>query len=161
MWAKTWAERRSAEVRHHSADTDISQVRRWILPTIGHVRLEQFTPAHVRAVSLAITGAGRSTSTGLRAQVVLKKMLHDAIQEGYNVPPRVDERGGPLAGRRDELHEIRHTTATLLMEDGVTDTVITAIMGHSSIVSSQAHLHASQAQATKALSEVALWLHLT
>lgn len=341
-WAKAWTERREQEVRSTTTSNDTSQVRRWIVPAIGHVRLEQLTPAHMRAVTSAIRAAGRAESTALRAQVVLKKMLRDAIVEGYQVPQRVlmmpnpgkgvtdrdavplidalallevaaehadgsrwvaaflqgmrqgeclgltwdcvdferrrievawqldalpyriprdrssgfrikpgtphrqlvgrwhlvppksrsgtrvipmvewmesallawrevappsphrlvwpaadggprddkddsaawydlqdaaqvartddgparpgvelDERGGPLAGRRYALHEARHSTATLLMEANVPETVITAILGHSSMVSSRAYLHASQDMAHKALDGIAGRLGLT
>ncbi|MGW8565710.1 tyrosine-type recombinase/integrase [Isoptericola sp. NPDC055881] len=327
MWAKTWTERRADEVRSSTTSNDVSQVRRWVVPTIGHVRLEQLTPAHMRSVTTAIRAAGRAESTALRAQVVLKKMLRDGIVEGYRIPARVlampnpeknttdrdaiplidahaliraagelgpagsrwvaaflqgmrqgeclgltwdcvdferkqirvewqldalpyrvardrasgfrikpgiprrhlvdrwhlvppkskkgtrvipmvpwmeaallawrsvaptspyglvwphadgqprddkddsaawyalqdaaqvahtaDGPAGTTLGRRYALHEARHSTATLLMEAGVPDTVITAIMGHSSIVSSQAYLHASQDMSRKALDDVA------
>lgn len=88
-WAEQWITRRHSEVRHTSAATDISSVRRWVIPAIGHRRLDQLTPADVRAVTAAIMGAGRSSSTAQRAQVVLTKMLRDAILEGYSVPQRV------------------------------------------------------------------------
>lgn len=88
-WSATWLTRRPSEVRHTSSATDASAVRRWINPTIGHRRLDQLSPADVRAVSAAILGAGRSSSTAQRAQVVLTKMLRDAIVEGYSVPQRV------------------------------------------------------------------------
>lgn len=39
------------------------------------------------------------------------------------------------------LHEGRHTTATLLRELGVSDDVLTAILGHASIASTRAYLH--------------------
>lgn len=333
MWAKTWTERRQDEVRSTTTSTDVSQVRRWVVPAIGHVRLEQLTPAHMRAVTAAIRDAGRAESTALRAQVVLKKMLRDAIVEGYQVPDRIllmpnpakgvndrdavplldahailraaadlgpagsrwaaaflqgmrqgeclgltwdhvdfvkkrievewqldavpyriardrssgfrikpgtphrhlverwhlmpvkskagkrvipmvpwmeaallawrevapsspyglvwpgdggqprddkddsaawyalqdaaqvahtaDGPGGSVAGRRYALHEARHATATLLMEAGVAETVIVAIMGHSSIVSSQAYLHASEEVSRKALDGIAGRLGLT
>ncbi|WP_311208785.1 MULTISPECIES: tyrosine-type recombinase/integrase [unclassified Aeromicrobium] len=44
------------------------------------------------------------------------------------------------------LHEGRHTTATLLRELGVSDDVLTAILGHASINSSRAYLHADVLQ---------------
>ncbi|WHP18802.1 tyrosine-type recombinase/integrase [Cellulomonas sp. ES6] len=88
-WAGEWITRRPAEVRHTSAATDTSQVRKWVIPTIGHRRLDQLTPADVRSVTAAIIGSGLSTSTAQRAQVVLTKMLRDAILEGYDVPQRV------------------------------------------------------------------------
>jgi hypothetical protein len=64
-------------------------MRRWVIPTIGHRRLEQLTPADDRAVTAAIIGAGRSLSTPQRAQVVLTNMLRDALLEGYSAPQRV------------------------------------------------------------------------
>lgn len=59
------------------------------------------------------------------------------------------------AGRPYYLHEARHTCATLLLEEGVDPAVITAILGHSSIVTSRGYQHVSQALARKALEDVA------
>lgn len=59
------------------------------------------------------------------------------------------------------LHEARHTTATLLLEAGIDDAVITAIMGHSSIISTRRYQHVSQALARRALDGVADRLRLT
>lgn len=59
------------------------------------------------------------------------------------------------------LHEARHTTATLLLEAGVDEAVIVAIMGHSSIVSTRGYQHVSQALARRALDGVAEALRLT
>ncbi|MDQ1736550.1 MAG: hypothetical protein QOH56_2801 [Pseudonocardiales bacterium] len=59
------------------------------------------------------------------------------------------------AGRRYQLHEARHTTATLLLEAGVDSEVIKAILGHSSIVTSRGYQHVSQELARKAMNELA------
>ena len=59
------------------------------------------------------------------------------------------------------LHEARHTTATLLLEAGVDTAIITAILGHSSIVTTRGYQHASQALARRALDDVAARLGLT
>lgn len=64
------------------------------------------------------------------------------------------------AGRHYVTHEARHTTATLLMEAGVSEAVIIAIMGHSSIVTTRAYLHVDQALARAALDKVASSLRL-
>lgn len=58
-------------------------------------------------------------------------------------------------GRPYHLHEARHTTATLLLEEGVDPHVIEAILGHSSIVTSRGYMHASQELARRALESVA------
>jgi integrase len=73
----------------------------------------------------------------------------------------LDERGGPLVGRRYLLHEARHTTATLLLEAGVDEAVIIAILGHSSIITSRGYMHTSQTLARRALDDVAERLGLT
>jgi len=63
-------------------------------------------------------------------------------------------------GRRYTVHEARHTTAQLLLEAGVDPAVITAILGHSSIVTSRAYMHTKQSQAREALGRVAHALEL-
>ncbi|AKU15790.1 tyrosine-type recombinase/integrase [Luteipulveratus mongoliensis] len=64
-------------------------------------------------------------------------------------------------GRRYDLYEARHTTATLLLEAGIDPHVITAILGHSSIVVSRGYQHVSQEMSRKALETVAERLQLT
>lgn len=100
-WAEQWSGRRGAEVRRSSAATDVSLVRRWIVPTIGTRRLDRLTPADIRAVGTAIMSAGRSSSTAQRAHVVLTKMLRDARMEGHEVPPRVLEVRAPTKAASD------------------------------------------------------------
>lgn len=64
------------------------------------------------------------------------------------------------AGRPYTLHEARHTTATLLMELGIDESVRTAIMGHSSITVTRGYQHASQAAASAAMAAMAEKLRL-
>jgi len=75
--------------------------------------------------------------------------------------------GSPLDGRRDldewkavqeglglpgvDVHSMRHTTATLLMDLGVPETVLIAIMGQSSIAVARAYQHADLTMARRAL----------
>lgn len=63
-------------------------------------------------------------------------------------------------GRRYTLHQARHTCATLLLEGGVDQHVVTAILGHSQIATSRGYQHVSQAMARKALEDVAERLQL-
>jgi integrase len=58
-------------------------------------------------------------------------------------------------GRRYDLYEARHTTATLLRELGADDATITAIVGHASILSTKAYLHTDQRKTRAALEAVA------
>lgn len=64
-------------------------------------------------------------------------------------------------GRPYKVHEIRNTTATLLMELGVPESVRIAIMGHSSITTTRGYEHVDQTQTRQALSGVAGRLGLT
>jgi integrase len=58
------------------------------------------------------------------------------------------------------LHEARHTTATLLLEAGVSPEVVTAIMGHSSMASTRPYLTIHSELALTALAGVAGRLQL-
>lgn len=63
----------------------------------------------------------------------------EAVQAGAKIAHK--------AGRPYHVHELRHTTATLLMELQVPESVRIAIMGHSSISTTQGYEHADLAQA--------------
>ncbi|SNU02227.1 Site-specific recombinase XerD [Ruaniaceae bacterium KH17] len=62
--------------------------------------------------------------------------------------------------RRPLLYEARHTAATLLLAGGVDDTTIKAILGHSSVLSTQAYLHADRTRSQAALATSAAMLGL-
>lgn len=53
--------------------------------------------------------------------------------------------------RRPLLYEARHTAATLLLSGGVDTTTIKAVLGHSSVLSTQAYLHTDHTRSRKAL----------
>lgn len=64
-------------------------------------------------------------------------------------------------GRPYLVHEIRHGTATLLLELGVPESTRIAIMGHSSIASTRTYEHVDVTMAREALEKVATRLQLT
>lgn len=88
-WAETWLTMTAQTSTPNAHTTDRSAVRSWIVPTIGHRRIDQLTPGDIRAVRVAITDAGKSTSTALRYHGTLIRMLKAALVEGYPVPARV------------------------------------------------------------------------
>jgi integrase len=88
-WADEWVIDRATKDRPKTHTTDRGAVLAWIVPTIGHKRLDKLTPADVKAVTSALRAAGKSTSTAKRYHGVLIRMLKAAVQEGHNVPPRV------------------------------------------------------------------------
>jgi integrase len=88
-WATEWLTNRQAQMRPKAWATDRSEVNKWIVPTIGHKHLASLTPADIRSVSRAIRDAGLTSSTALRAHIILTKMLKAAVLEGHQVPQRV------------------------------------------------------------------------
>ncbi len=100
-WADQWLDITQRTVRPTTWQSNRSQVATWIIPTIGHRRLDQLTPADVRAVERAMESAGRRPSTVSRCRAVLDKMLRDAIVEGHAVPQAVTMVDGVAAGESD------------------------------------------------------------
>lgn len=87
-WAEEWLTIAERTVRPKSFGTDKGAVRKWIVPTIGHRRLDQLTPADIRMLVKAVT-AEHSTSTARRYVATLKVMLKAAVQEGHKVSASV------------------------------------------------------------------------
>jgi integrase len=100
-WAETWLTIKAHEVRPKTWAGYQSAVKQHIVPTIGHRRLDQLTPADVRAVSTAVRKAGRSSSTARHAHIVLTDMLTAAQREGYPVPARALLVDAPSPGVSD------------------------------------------------------------
>jgi integrase len=88
-WAEDWLPRHVAKVRPKTQATDKGAVNKWIIPTIGHRRLMDLTPADVRALNTAVRGAGLSSTTAATYHRILMKMLKDAVRENYHVPASV------------------------------------------------------------------------
>lgn len=97
-WSDRWLEHRQRIVRPGTYVSDRSSVRRWIVPALGHLRLEDLVPADIRKVATAQEEAGLALSTMQRTHAVLGKILSDAVAEGYRVPQRAREAGSPGAG---------------------------------------------------------------
>lgn len=100
-WAEQWLPMHAAAVRPRTYSTDAGTIGKWIIPTIGHRRLADLTPADLRALRLAITDAGRTTTTALHAHAVLMKMLRDARIEGHEVPQRIFDVPRPTKAAND------------------------------------------------------------
>lgn len=97
-WADQWLAERQRTVRPGTFVSDRSAVDRWIVPTLGHVRLDALAPADIRKVAAAQESAGLALLTMQRTHAVLNKLLTDAVAEGYQVSQRARETGGLGAG---------------------------------------------------------------
>jgi len=100
-WANRWLEITQTTHRPTTWGANRSAVTRWIIPAIGHRRLDRLTPGDIRAVSTAILSGGGAPASARRVHVVLIKILRDAMLEGHAVPPRLFEMKAPAAGEND------------------------------------------------------------
>lgn len=99
--AEDWLESTSRTLRPTTWQSNASQVKNWIIPTIGHRRLTNLSPADVRAVQTAIIDAGRAASTATRAHAILQTILKHAALEGSQVPTAAFMVKPPPAGEPD------------------------------------------------------------
>lgn len=100
-WSDDWLEiieRTAAPTTYNNART---AVRRWIVPTIGQLRLTDVEPADVRSVAAAQRKASRSSSTQRRTHSVLNQLLKAAVEEGHGVPARVLDLSAPAIAVND------------------------------------------------------------
>lgn len=100
-WAEQWLDLKRDRHRPSTWATNRSAITKWVVPTIGHKRLDRLTPGDIRAVMTAILAAGGAPASARRAQAVLEKMLRDARTEGHTVPERVLDVEGPEAAETD------------------------------------------------------------
>ena len=97
-WADQWLADRQRIVRPGTFAADRSAVRRWIIPVIGHMRLDALTPSDIRKVATTQEKAGLALVTMQRTHAVLRKLLADAVADGYHVGQRARETSGPGHG---------------------------------------------------------------
>jgi len=97
-WADDWLESRQRIVRPGTFVADRTAVSKWIVPAIGHKRLDALTPGDVRLVANKQEVASLALPSMQRTHAVLSKLLTDAVAEGYLVPQRVRETPGPGNG---------------------------------------------------------------
>lgn len=100
-WADEWLETQEHRMRPTAFSATRSQVRTWVVPTIGHKRLDRLSPADARSVTRSILSAGRAVSTANRAHSEMLRMFRDALAEGRQVPSAVLGVTGPGVGNSD------------------------------------------------------------
>jgi Phage integrase family. len=88
-WATIWLDTRVGVVRPKALAQDKTNITKWIIPTIGRVKLDKLTASHMRRVGDAVLDAGRNLSTANSAQRTLNKLLVDALADGYRIPERI------------------------------------------------------------------------
>lgn len=103
QWAATWLEIKKEKLSPNGYNAAASPIRKWIVPTIGHKRLDALTPADLRAVAKAQRAAGRKGATAAATHRTLLNMLRSAIVEGHQVPHRVLLVPAPTADKSDRM----------------------------------------------------------
>lgn len=88
-WADRWLPIKRAAMAPKGYKALAGPIGKWVVPTIGHKRLAQLTPADVRAVEAAQRAAGLKGTTCAATQRALFNMLRAAVAEGHAVPTRV------------------------------------------------------------------------
>lgn len=81
-WFAYWMREAAKTRRPKTVESYRSIVDRWVIPTIGNVRLDRVTPATVRRVLTALEDAGRSSTYARNAHAVMTAALDDAMREG-------------------------------------------------------------------------------
>jgi integrase len=82
-WLTYWLDKVAAKrVRPNVLATYRSLVKRRIIPTLGNVRLDKLTPAHVLRLHDAMIADGLSSTYALNAYRLLSKSFEDAMREG-------------------------------------------------------------------------------
>lgn len=105
-WSEEWLTIQETKLAPSSFNATRSAVTKWIIPTIGHIKLESLSPPHARAVHTAMFDAELASTSVIRAHNVLVKLLKDSITEGgHGVPDAIFKTSAPEANRskRDAL----------------------------------------------------------
>jgi integrase len=100
-WADEWLPIAERTQRPHTMTATRSAVSGWIVPAIGHRRLNELAPPDVRAVTDAIRRAGLSSSTQRRTHSVLMTLLKAAQAEGHVIAANVLAVKAPVAAVSD------------------------------------------------------------
>ena len=102
QWMNQWLERIAApRLKPNTLVAYRGSVTRYIVPSIGNVRLDKLTPQHVRKMH-DYARQGRSSTTALQAHRVLAKALTDAEREG-----RVTRNVATLVDAPAKAHAVR------------------------------------------------------
>lgn len=99
-WAETYLAMRVRDLSPKAYRAAESPIRKWVVPTIGHKRLAQLTPADIRAVHDACRKADRQPADVHRA---LHTMLEAAVGEGHPVGLPALKVKAPVAPKSDRM----------------------------------------------------------
>ena len=106
-WLNYWLDVICAErgLKPNTMKSHRSKVDRYLIPHLGHLRLDKLQPEHIRAMYVAMRKAGLSESTLSQTHAILSRALKVAVRERkavYNAAAAMDrpQAGG---GKREGL----------------------------------------------------------
>lgn len=103
QYAEEWLEAKVRTLRPKAFAAAASPIRKWIIPTIGHRRLSDLSPAHVRELERVQREAGLKGATAAATQRTLINMLKSAEEDGYLIPRAVLVAKKPATAHSDRL----------------------------------------------------------
>lgn len=118
-WADIYLDMRVRDLSPKAYRAAASPIRKWVVPTIGHRRLTQLTPADVRAIHDACRKAGRQPADVHRA---LHTMLEAATAEGHPIPTPVLKVKAPTAAKSDRM--------AMTVDEGLACLAVAATLPH-------------------------------
>lgn len=89
VWMKTWLAMTATELRPKSQRGNESYSRKWIVPLLGHRKLEDLGAADARRLVKAVLDAGRASTTAAKILETFQAALKRARADGYMVPEPV------------------------------------------------------------------------
>lgn len=103
----------------------------WIIPTLGHVRLDRLTAADVNRLMLAMKEAGKADATRRNAYTTLRKSLDDAVLSGLLATNPAHKVSQPRARRQEARYLTTDEAARLLTGQMLTSQSTSSLLkGH-------------------------------
>ena len=120
-WADTYLAMRVRDLSPKAYRAAESPIRRWVVPTVGHKRLDQLVPSDVRAVHDACRAGDRQPADVHRA---MHTMLEAAVAEGHAVALPVLKVRAPAAPKSDRM--------AMSVDEGLACLAVAASLPHGS-----------------------------
>ena len=100
-WADEWLTLTRDTYAPQAYEQRRSQIKRWIIPTLGRKHLDHLTPADLRKVHAAMRAEGRSASSVRSVHSAMSAMIRAAAVEGHHIPQAVLLMPPPPKGHSD------------------------------------------------------------
>lgn len=97
-WGEMWLEEKAEKIRPSTYSQYERDLRKYAGTVIGHLKLSEITPLHIRKITKPLRDAGKH-STARLAQGTVLRCLKDAKREGHNVNDSIFYVPTPAGGK--------------------------------------------------------------